>query len=78
LSSSGTLIYSTFLQVTSSSSSGTSSGIVPSKIAVDSAGALYVIGIVEPAIVNGFGQNNFLPLSVSVGAFQTTPGACLR
>jgi hypothetical protein len=78
LSSSGTLIYSTFLQVTSSSSSVTSSGIVPSKIAVDSAGALYVIGIVEPAIVNGFGQNNFLPLSVSVGAFQTTPGACLR
>lgn len=75
LNSTGTLIYSTYLQLASSSSSGTDSQIGPSKIAVDSAGALYVTGIAEPAQVNGIGPNNFLPLSVNVGAFQTTPGS---
>ena len=74
LSSSGTLIYSTFLQLASSSSNGRTSGVGPSKIAVDSAGALYATGLAKQASLNGPNNNNFLPLSVNVGAFQTTPG----
>jgi hypothetical protein len=76
LNPSGAVIYSTFLQLSSASASGNQQSIGPSKIAVDSAGALYITGVAE--LNDGsvlLGPNNFLPLSVNTGAFQTTPGS---
>jgi hypothetical protein len=70
------ILYSTLLQQPISSGSPTNAFqyVTPSKIAVDSNGALYVAGV---AARNGDPKPNsiWMDLPVTVGAFQTTLGA---
>ncbi len=69
-----TLLYSTLLQQPSSPAPGFQV-INPTKIAVDSTGALYIGG---QATVRGFDPNitsSWMPLPVTLGAFHTAPGA---
>ena len=71
-----TIVYSTFLQQPMPSGTPTQSFqmVTPSKIAVDANGAAYVGGTAEEnTIPRAFSVWNGLP--VTIGAFQTTPGA---
>jgi hypothetical protein len=70
-----TLLYSTLLQQPFSNPAPDFQVINPSKIAVDSNGALYIGG---QATVRGFDPNvtsSWMPLPVTLGAFHTAPGA---
>jgi hypothetical protein len=72
LSSDGsTIVYSTLLQ----QPGGTSPPqlVTPTKIAVDSTGALYVTGLAAGAATPL--NNTWNPLPTTAGAFQTTPGS---
>ncbi|MGA2428620.1 MAG: hypothetical protein ABSH13_08960, partial [Candidatus Acidiferrum sp.] len=71
-----TISYSTFLQQpTSNGAAATNAQVVnPAKIAVDSTGALYITGTAIPNPYNEY-SSIWMPLPVTVGAFQTTPGA---
>jgi len=72
LSASGTLLQSTLLQQPSPNATTVQSPqqITPARIAVDSQGALYVTG----AASVGPAPSIWMPLPVTQGAFQTTPG----
>jgi hypothetical protein len=71
-----TILYSTLLQQPTANGSFVSTPYVvsPSKIAVDSTGALYVGGISAPDGTIHDSQSVWMPLPVTVGAFGTTPG----
>ncbi|MGC1905827.1 MAG: choice-of-anchor D domain-containing protein [Candidatus Acidiferrum sp.] len=71
-----TLIYSTLLQQPISSGTPVNNFqfVTPSKIALDSNGALYITGVATQNSLNRF-TSIWGPLPVTVGAFQTSPGA---
>ena len=72
-----TILYSTLLQQPTADGSFVSTPklVSPSKVAVDSTGSLYVGGVTaSDAPVPGNFQSVWMPLPVTVGAFQTTPG----
>lgn len=71
-----TISYSTFLQQPTSNGAPAANAQVvnPAKIAVDSTGALYITGTAIPNPYNEYSSIR-MPLPVTVGAFQTTPGA---
>jgi hypothetical protein len=71
-----TLLYSTLLQqpLPSGTPVNTFQFVTPSKIAVDSTGALYIAGTSKGNAVNRF-TSIWMSVPVTVGAFQTTPGA---
>lgn len=64
------IIYSTLLQQPEPNGTVTATGgsLGPAKIAVDSHGALYVTGVAST------GTSAWMPLPVTQGAYQTTPG----
>ena len=71
-----TIVYSTFLQQPTPSGTTVANPQVvsPTKIAVDQNGALYVAGAAASDQLNPNVSSAFMPLPVTLGAFQTTPG----
>jgi Abnormal spindle-like microcephaly-assoc'd, ASPM-SPD-2-Hydin/Protein of unknown function (DUF1573) len=71
-----TILYSTLLQQPTSDGSLVSIPYLVSanKIAVDSAGALYVAGVATSEVFIPQYQSVFMSLPATAGAFQTTPG----
>jgi hypothetical protein len=69
-----TILYSTLLQQPSPNPLADPQVVSPSKIAVDSTGALYIGGQATPLGLPGR-TSSWMPLPVTLGAFQTTPGA---
>jgi hypothetical protein len=71
-----TILYSTLLQQPTSDGSFVSAPYLVSanKIAVDSAGALYVAGVATSEVSIPLYQSVFMSLPATAGAFQTTPG----
>jgi len=68
------ILYSTLLQQPSPNPMADPQLVIPSKIAVDSAGALYIGGQATPLGLPGK-VSSWMPLPVTLAAFQTTPGA---
>jgi hypothetical protein len=69
-----TILYSTLLQQPSPNPLADPQVVSPSKIAVDSTGALYIGGQATPLGLPGR-TSSWMPLPVTLGAFQATPGA---
>ena len=68
-----TILYSTLLQQALPNPVAASPLVTSSKIAVDSSGALYIGGVTMlPARPNA--TSSWMPLPVTLGAFQTAPG----
>jgi hypothetical protein len=70
-----TILYSTLLQQPSPNPAGSPHLVNPSKIAVDSTGALYIGGVETVDSTRPNGVSSWMSLPVTLGAFQTTPGS---
>lgn len=70
-----TILYSTLLQQPLPNPVSFPQVVSPSKIAVDSTGALYIGGVATVSEFSPDFTSSWMPLPVTLGAFQTTPGA---
>jgi Abnormal spindle-like microcephaly-assoc'd, ASPM-SPD-2-Hydin/Beta-propeller repeat len=70
-----TILYSTLLQQPSPNPAGSPHLDRPSKIAVDSTGALYIGGVETVDSTRPNGVSTWMSVPVTLGAFQTTPGS---
>ena len=69
-----TILYSTLLQQPLPNPVTFPQVVSPSKIAVDSTGALYIGGVAALLGNLSTTSSSWMPLPVTLGAFQTTPG----
>ncbi len=72
-----TILYSTLLQQPTPGGTPVNPYQIvnPTKVAVDSTGALYVGGVATPSLAIAEASSSWMPLPVTLGAYQTTPGS---